>query len=292
MAGKNRKTGKRSLKKKGSVRLLLILPFFFLVSCGSSFETQKDHPFWNRLPVVIGHRGGLGPYPQNTIPALFYGLSHGAGGVEFDVQRCKSGEIIVFHDYDVEDLTDGTGQVVDLTLTQLQSLTYDYRSDFIAQPAIPTLIAVLDSLPPDVLIDIELKGESAGSDGLEDAVVRLVRDRRLEDRTILTSFNPFRIRRIEKNHPDILTGLITGPDVYWYVRSPLFISWCRADAVIPFCDWADNDYLDRRPGHRMIAWFDYDDISDSEAEYRRLLSLEIDGIITDHPALLSGLIPF
>ncbi len=273
------------------MRLLPILSFFFLVSCGSTFEPQQDHPFWDRAPVVIAHKGGLGPYPENTVPAFFYGLSQGAMGLEMDVQLCKSGEIIVFHDYEVEDLTNGTGRIEDLTLTQLQSLTFDYRSDFLALAVIPTLATVLDTLPPDVLINIELKGESIGSDGLEDAVVRLVRDRRLEDRTILTSFNPFTIRRVEINHPDILTGLITGPDVYWYVRSPLFINWSRTDTVVPFCDWADKDYLDRRPKHRMIAWFTDDDLEDPAFEYNRLIALEIDGFVTDYPELLAGLLP-
>jgi len=242
--------------------------------------------------VVIAHKGGLGPYPENTVPAFFYGLSQGAMGLEMDVQLCKSGEIIVFHDYEVEDLTNGTGSIKDLTLTQLQSLTFDYRSDFLAQALIPTLAAVLDTLPPDILIDIELKGESVSSDGLEEAVIAMVLERGLENRTILTSFNAFRIKRIENDNPGLLTGLITGPEVYWYVRSGRFIDWCHADVVVPNSEWVDKDYLNDRPHHRMFAWFEDDDITDPEAEYRRLLSLGVDGIITDHPGLLSGMIPW
>lgn len=280
------------MMKRDLLRVLILTAILLVVSCGHPFKPQQGHSFWDRAPVVIAHKGGLGPYPENTIPAFFYGLSQGAMGLEMDVQLCKSGEIIVFHDYEVEDLTNGTGRIENLTLTQLQSLTFDYRSDFLAQAVIPTLATVLDTIPPDVLIDIELKGESVSSDGLEEAVIAMVLERGLEDRTILTSFNAYRIKRIENNHPGILTGLITGPEVYWYASSHRFIDWCHTDAVIPYSGWANNNYLDERPNHRMIAWFEDDDISDHEAEYRRLISLGVDGFITDHPALVSGLIPF
>ena len=267
---------------------LLALP----VSCGHPFKPQQGHPFWDGVPLVIAHKGGLGPYPENTIPAFLHGLGQGAVGIEMDVQLFGSGEIVVFHDYKVDDLTDGTGKVARLTLAQLQSLNFDYRSDFLEMAVVPTLETVLDSLPSTALLNIELKGESVGSDGLEEAVIRVVRERGLEERTILTSFNAFRIKRIENDHPGLLTGLITGPEVYWYARSPRFIDWCRADAVVPFSGWTDRDYLDDRPDHRMVAWFEDDDFDDPEAEYRRLISMGIDGFVTDHPALVTSLLPY
>ena len=62
-------------------------------------------------------------------------------------------------------------------------------------------------------------------------------------------------------------------------------------AVIPFSKWADRDYLGDRPDHRMVAWFEDGDVADPAAEYQRLLSLGVDGFVTDHPALVVSLLP-
>ena len=268
----------------------LVAIFLLVMACGHPFEPNFDHPFWDRGIVVLAHKGGLGPNPENTIPAFQYGLSEGADGVELDVQLCASGEVVVFHDYEVDELTDGTGTVTEMQLAELKALRYDYAS-FASDPEIPTLEEVIAALPSTTLLDIELKGESAGSDGLEAAVARIVYAHGLQDRTIITSFNPYRVKRVENDYPGLLTGLITGPELFWYVRSPRFIDWCRTDAVIPFSKWADRDYLGDRPDHRMVAWFEDGDVADPAAEYQRLLSLGVDGFVTDHPALVVSLLP-
>jgi glycerophosphoryl diester phosphodiesterase len=258
--------------------------------CGQPFEPDTGHPIWDQAPLVLAHKGGLSPYPENTIPAFLWGLTNGAHGVEMDVQRCRTGEVVVFHDYDVDELTDGTGTVTEMTLAELQALTYDYRGDFLETAPIPTLEAVLDSLPPDAILDIELKGEGATTEGLEEAVARLIISRGIQDRTIITSFNPFRIKRIENEHPGLLTGLITGPKLPWYAASHRFVDWSMTDAVVPFTGWTDADHLHLYKGYPIIAWFEDADIEDDEAEYLRLLGKGVQGLVTDHPLLVRTLI--
>jgi glycerophosphoryl diester phosphodiesterase len=260
------------------------------VGCGQPFEPDTRHPLWEQAPLVLAHKGGLGPYPENTIPAFQWGLENGAHGVEMDVQRCATGEVVVFHDYEVDELTDGTGTVTEMTLAELQVLTYDYRDDFHGTAPIPTLEEVLDALSGDALLDIELKGEGATTEGLEAAVARIVIERGLQPRTIITSFNPFRVKRIENEHPGLLTGLITGPELPWYAESHRYVDWSMTDAVVPFTGWTDAGYFRLHEGYPIIAWFEDEDIEDDEAEYRRLLRLGVWGLVTDHPFLVRAMI--
>ncbi len=258
--------------------------------CGQPFEPDTGHPFWDLAPLVLAHKGGLSPYPENTIPAFQWGLANGAHGVEMDVQRCRTGEVVVFHDYQVDELTDGTGTVTEMTLTELQALTYDYRGDFTDTAPIPTLVQVIDALPGETLLDIELKGEGATTEGLEEEVTKLIIAREMQDRTIITSFNPFRIKRVENEHPGLLTGLITGPELPWYADSHRFVDWSMTDAVVPFTGWTDATHLDYYEGYPIIAWFEDADIEDDEAEYIRLLQVGVRGLVTDHPLLVRSLI--
>jgi glycerophosphoryl diester phosphodiesterase len=155
---------------------------------------------------------------------------------------------------------------------------------------IPTLEEVLDALSDNTLLDIELKGEGATTEGLEAAVARIVIERGLQARTIITSFNPFRIKRIENEPPGLLTGLITGPELPWYAESHRYVDWSMTDAVVPYTGWIDGAYFRLHDGYPIVAWFEDEDIEDDEAEYRRLLRLGVWGLVTDHPFLVRSLI--
>jgi glycerophosphoryl diester phosphodiesterase len=51
---------------------------------------------------VLAHRGGRGPWRENTLAAFAGALAAGADGVELDVRRSADGVAVVHHDADVE----------------------------------------------------------------------------------------------------------------------------------------------------------------------------------------------
>ena len=50
-------------------------------------------------PLIIGHRGAKGHVAENTLPSVAKALDLGVDGIEIDVFKCKSGELVVFHDF-------------------------------------------------------------------------------------------------------------------------------------------------------------------------------------------------
>ena len=110
---------------------------------------------------VIAHRGFCEEAPENTVVA-FERAAGRADAVEFDVRRCASGEIVVFHDETVDRATDGTGPVAEHTLSELRSLRVD-GSDV----GVPTLEEVLDAVDPGLSISIELKERGVAEEVLE-----------------------------------------------------------------------------------------------------------------------------
>jgi len=46
----------------------------------------------------IGHRGAKGHVAENTIASIKKAIELGADGIEIDVFRCLTGEIVLFHD--------------------------------------------------------------------------------------------------------------------------------------------------------------------------------------------------
>lgn len=85
-------------------------------------------------PVVIAHRGASGYLPEHTLPAK--ALAHGMGAdfLEQDVVASRDGQLIVFHDLHLDQLTDvaqrfpgrarpdGRHYCIDFSLAELRTL--------------------------------------------------------------------------------------------------------------------------------------------------------------------------
>ena len=67
---------------------------FFLIFIFLSVISCLDKSF----PLVIGHRGAMGYIAENTIPSIEKAIELGADGIEIDVFKYASGELVVFHD--------------------------------------------------------------------------------------------------------------------------------------------------------------------------------------------------
>src|SRR5258708_34834961 len=52
-------------------------------------------------PLVVGHRGASARAPENSVEAFARARADRADGVELDVLRCGTGEVVVFHDDDL-----------------------------------------------------------------------------------------------------------------------------------------------------------------------------------------------
>jgi glycerophosphoryl diester phosphodiesterase len=73
-------------------------------------------------PLKFGHRGAKGYLIENTVESILKAIELGVDGIEVDVHKCKSGELVVFHDFTVDRLTNGTGEISNFTLKELKLL--------------------------------------------------------------------------------------------------------------------------------------------------------------------------
>ena len=107
--------------------------------------------------ITIGHRGAAGYEPENTILSFQKAIDLNVDMIEFDVQLCKSGEVVIFHDDSLERTTNGVGFVSETSLTELQKL------DAGKGQKMPTLTETFESIGNKVKINVELKGRSTAA---------------------------------------------------------------------------------------------------------------------------------
>ncbi len=212
----------------------------------------------------FAHRGFAGVNPENTVPAVRAAVEAGVDGIEIDVRRCGSGEVVVVHDDELDRLTDTTGTVGETSLSTLQTLAV-----LDSEATIPTLTEVFEATPDDVALNVELKERGLTADCLA------IFDRFAND-VLVSSFDTEALREVGgcSDYPlallfasDTATALDVGRNL-------------GCDAVHPYRRCCDVEFVDTAhgAGFEINAWTIQ---SDEHAD--RLSTLGVDGLIADAP---------
>jgi glycerophosphoryl diester phosphodiesterase len=232
-------------------------------------------------PLIFAHRGASRVAPENTMPAFEAAIRAGADGVELDVQYSSDGHLVVIHDLTLEKLTNGIGRVTAQPVATLRSLDAGshFKPEF-AGTRIPLLGEVLDLLKDRLLVNVELKVPDTGSAGMGADVVAVVRAHDMADQVVISSFNPFALRKAKLAGPEIDCALLVAHDLPGWMRWGLTRRYSRANGIHPEAVMVDVAYVAwaRKRGLPLRVW-----TVDDEVEMRRMLGLGVDAVITDFP---------
>ncbi|MBN1835325.1 MAG: glycerophosphodiester phosphodiesterase [Spirochaetales bacterium] len=239
--------------------------------------------------LLFGHRGYSGIAPENTLAAFRALLEHGVPGVELDVHLSRDGGLPVVHDDNLRRVTGRDVEVEECTIDEIRELDAGaWFGDSFRGERVPVLEEVFELLGSRVYYDIELKWGRRAGGGLEERVLECIRDHGLRGRCLISSFNPFCIRRVQAldpaqptahiyaNHPEVPRLLRRG-QARWVVSTPVLKP--RHDQIGP---WTALLYRRLLPS-RILAW-----TVDEPAEARRLLALGVQGIISNQPGRIAG----
>ena len=248
-------------------------------------------------PLLIAHRGGAGLAPENTL--LAFSRAHewwGSDILELDVNLTRDGEAVVIHDATVDRTTDGVGRVRDLPLPVVQGLdagfrftpdggrTHPFRGRGIG---VPTLGEVLRMLPG-VRVNIELKDAQVG-----ERVVEVIREQRAEGRVLLAAgrrgyrrsaggyAGPVSASGEELRAFHLLHTLRLARTFRGGVDALQMPHRHRGREVV-------SSRLVRAAHDRNVAVHVW--TVNEEAEMLRLLQMGVDGIVTDRPDRLAGVL--
>jgi glycerophosphoryl diester phosphodiesterase len=253
--------------------------------------TMLDYLYSNR-PLNLAHRGALREAPENTLAAFRRAMALGADGFELDVKLSRDGVPVIMHDASLDRTTDAGGRVCDKTVAELKSLDagswFDF--EFRGEP-VPTLEEVFAEFGHRAVINVELTNYTTSRDGLEARVVRLIARHGLGRRVILSSFNPFSIRRVKRLDPSLPTAVLTSRDLPVYLRRVWLGFLAPHEARHPEQAELSEAYLRdvRRRGLRLNAWTPAAE-DETPDRVSRLLALGVDGLICNRPEIVKSVL--
>lgn len=239
---------------------------------------------WGRRqqPLIIAHRGASADALENTLTAFRLARAQRADGVELDVFRCASGEVVVFHDDDLARLGGGSAR------DQVRAFSWDElrTRDLGAGERMPLLDDVLEELGRELLVNVELKSaatwlERAHDDGLASEVARLIARHDAVERVLVSSFDPLLLWRFHRAMPEVPIGLLFGSDQSRPFREAWAAPLLRPLAVHPEAALVDAVRMRGwRAADRAVHTWTVDDA----AELRCLAALGVDAVITNRPS--------
>lgn len=252
----------------------------------------------NVLTANVAHRGASGLAPENTIAAIRAAVASGADAVEVDVHRTHDGALVVLHDSTLTRTTDIERRLPGRSRARVSDLTYDeirgldagsWHSPSYAGERVPLLSEVLDLLSGTTGLLLEVKDPDAYPGIEADLVAELRRVRpyfsgALTDRQLVVeSFDHRSMLRLKRLCPSISVGLLGSP-----ARRSLGSLATWADQVNPHHRRLRRSYVHAAhdAGLDVQVW-----TVDGAAEMSRLLAMGVDGIITNRPDVLRGLLP-
>ncbi|WP_191089569.1 glycerophosphodiester phosphodiesterase [Paenibacillus spiritus] len=160
---------------------------------------------------TVAHRGASGYAPENTMPAFQLALELNADYLELDIQLTKDKVPVIIHDPTVDRTTNGTGNVRDMTLEQIERLDAGswfndkypmFARDRYANLQIPTLDQLFAEFGGRVHYLIEIKDPSYNK-GIESLLNQYIERYDLDNKVTVQSFSEKSLKKIHDINPEI-----------------------------------------------------------------------------------------
>ncbi|MEE9912307.1 MAG: hypothetical protein K4571_11360 [Deltaproteobacteria bacterium] len=241
--------------------------------------------------TIIAHRGASAYYPENTLASFAGAIALGADMVELDVQLTSDREVVVFHDEKLSRCTNGRGRLSDYTFAELRKLDAGGWFDWKFQgEKIPALAEVLNLCRGRIAVNIEVKTEAvtdAIAGGIEERCMQIVDDAGMGEHVVFSSFDPRAILHLKKISGHTPAAVLFEKECYGSQLPSAVIAGLGADAFNCSVRELTRTWLIDLARHRIpVNVYTVND----EKTMRRLLTLGVDGMFTNHPDILKRVV--
>lgn len=304
---------------------LPIILFCTLIICCAPANNQENKEMNSNATLssvavfdIQGHRGCRGLMPENSIPGFLKALDIGVTTLELDVVITADRKVICSHEpwfshtlahdpqgHLIKEEDEQNHSIYKMTFAQTQEYECGMRPhpNFpeqvktpVHKPLLSKVIAEADSHAiqtnrPLPKFNIETKTTIEG-DGVfhpspaffSDLLYQVISDANALDRTTIQSFDVRTLQHIKANYPKVSLALLIEseglPEIH--IEKLGFYP----DIYSPYYLLVDQELVDFCQRHQMklIPW-----TVNEDWEMEKLISLGVDGIITDYPDRLTAI---
>lgn len=236
----------------------------------------------------------------------------GVDEIETDTFLTADGHLVLLHDETLDRTTDCTGDVSSLTAADIapcdaaywwapgqpdtrerEGLSYPLRGHGISVAFADELFAYAASLgarAPRINIELKIDTQQPLAQQTAQALVELIRQYGLVDRVVVQSFLPTSLDQVKLLDPAVRVSFLAGKTGATSCVAAAAFAIARGYEILsPEFDMQDFDetcvQVAHAAGLEVLPW-----TVDREGDLQRMIGLGVDGIITNYPACLLGLL--
>lgn len=264
--------------------------------------------------AIHGHRGCRGLLPENTIPAFQKAIAIGVDAIEMDLAISKDLQVVVSHEPYMSrriclDPNGNEIPIQDDMKYNFFRMNYEeikqfdcglkYHPDYPDQikirtfkPLLSDVIEISKSLNPNIRFNLEIKSKSKYDNLFApepkvfvELVLEVINRFGVLKNTNLQSFDLRILKQIKEQSPSIRVALLI--DSNEAIQKKLKKLSYKPEVISPYFDLLNNDMVQylKKDGFTVIPW-----TVNSSSDLKRMISYNVDGIITDYPDRLKALL--
>ncbi|MFM1549273.1 MAG: glycerophosphodiester phosphodiesterase [Lentisphaeria bacterium] len=238
------------------------------------FLDPLDRP--SRRVAVIGHRGAPRTAPENTLRSFRNAIDEGADGIEFDIHLTADNRLVVMHDRTVDRCTDGAGPIAEHSLDELRRLDAGgwFGSAFSGE-RVPVFTEALEVMRERVLPLVEIKTQTdRGAADLASIILAELDSLEMRRDVVLHSFDPTIITALHQADSALALAISSSEATV----PPAWIGGVHPEAPLVTAALVETAHA---AGHWVCTW-----TVNTESTVQQLADLEVDGIMSDDPAMV------
>ncbi|MBX3254044.1 MAG: alpha/beta hydrolase fold domain-containing protein [Chitinophagaceae bacterium] len=228
--------------------------------------------------IVIAHRGDHTKVPENTLEAFKNAIKSGADYVEVDLRTTTDGYLVVHHDATVDRMTDGKGNVKDLTLEEIKQLKVSDKTKKSNKTyRIPEFREVLEVCRGRVNIYLDFKDADVTQ------TWKQIADAGMEKQVVVyvSSIPLYKAWRTGAPSVPLITSVIDE------VKNKDALAFFLGQGTIEVLDNVrEKEMVQTAADYKVAVWLDVESNEEGDDIWKQAMELGVQGIQTDHPGAL------
>ncbi len=215
----------------------------------------------------------MGHMLENTIESVQKAIELNVDGIEIDVFKSKTGELVVYHDPFLSRLSNSNAFIEQISLDSIKKV------ELIGGYFIPTLTEIVDIIPEKIFLNIELKGQDTSFETNKIITNYLKTYNFPISKFIISSFRWDELKKIRSINKDIPIAILVD-SLYKIDDAIKLAKQINAVALNPNKNFITKEIVNKIQSNNIKV---YPYTINTLRNIRRVRSMGVDAIITDYP---------
>ena len=215
----------------------------------------------------------MGHVLENTIESVQKAIELNVDGIEIDVFKSKTGELVVYHDPFLSRLSNSNAFIEQISLDSIKKV------ELIGGYFIPTLKEIVDIIPENIFLNIELKGQDTSFETNKIITNYLKTYNFPISKFIISSFRWDELKKIRSINKDTPIAILV--DSLNKIDDAIKLAkQINAVALNPNKNFITKEIVNKIQSNNIKV---YPYTINTPRNIRRIRSMGVDAIITDYP---------